>query len=105
MLFSFQQGSSSVVSWRVDLSKTECYWKGWFQGLSKLFLSSSVAVPKLLILAGTYTYVCENHMYMYVHTSMQKWTHAPTSSQLSFFFFFCACVCVQVLTGWTKILQ
>lgn len=36
--------------WRVDLRKTECYWEGWFNGLSKQFLST--AVPKMLILAG-----------------------------------------------------
>ncbi|XP_074598145.1 protein phosphatase methylesterase 1 [Brevipalpus obovatus] len=38
-------------SWRIDLSKTEPYWKGWFQGLSDLFLSSPVQ-GKLLLLAG-----------------------------------------------------
>lgn len=47
--------SSSVkdneYSWRIDLSKTEPYWKGWFQGLSDLFLSSPVQ-GKLLLLAG-----------------------------------------------------
>lgn len=37
-------------AWRVDLAKTEKYWKGWFQGLSKMFLTSSAA--KLLLLAG-----------------------------------------------------
>ena len=36
--------------WRVDLSRTECHWRGWFDGLSKEFLSPPV--PKLLILAG-----------------------------------------------------
>lgn len=40
----------SVFSWRVDLSKTEKYWEGWFRGLSALFLTCSV--PKLLLLAG-----------------------------------------------------
>lgn len=40
----------SVFTWRVDLSKTEKYWDGWFRGLSALFLSCSV--PKLLLLAG-----------------------------------------------------
>eukprot|EP00112_Aurelia_sp_Birch-Aquarium-sp1_P006690 Seg1733.1 transcript_id=Seg1733.1/GoldUCD/mRNA.D3Y31 product="Protein phosphatase methylesterase 1" protein_id=Seg1733.1/GoldUCD/D3Y31 len=39
-----------VYTWRIDLTRTEIYWKGWFQDMSKLFLSSSV--PKLLILAG-----------------------------------------------------
>ena len=37
--------------WRIDLSKTEPYWKGWFQGLSNLFLNSP-AQAKLLLLAG-----------------------------------------------------
>ena len=36
--------------WRVNLKETECYWQGWFSGLSKLFLTLSV--PKMLILAG-----------------------------------------------------
>lgn len=40
----------SVFTWRVELSKTEKYWDGWFRGLSALFLTCSV--PKLLLLAG-----------------------------------------------------
>uniref|UniRef100_A0A3P9QBC7 Protein phosphatase methylesterase 1 n=1 Tax=Poecilia reticulata TaxID=8081 RepID=A0A3P9QBC7_POERE len=40
----------SFYTWRVELSKTEKYWDGWFRGLSALFLSCSV--PKLLLLAG-----------------------------------------------------
>ncbi|XP_063058654.1 protein phosphatase methylesterase 1 [Engraulis encrasicolus] len=40
----------SLYTWRVELSKTEQYWEGWFKGLSALFLSCSV--PKLLLLAG-----------------------------------------------------
>ncbi|XP_045896526.1 protein phosphatase methylesterase 1 isoform X2 [Micropterus dolomieu] len=40
----------SIFTWRVDLSKTEKYWEGWFRGLSALFLTCSV--PKLLLLAG-----------------------------------------------------
>ncbi|XP_055082414.1 protein phosphatase methylesterase 1 [Periophthalmus magnuspinnatus] len=39
-----------VFTWRVELSKTEKYWDGWFRGLSALFLTCSV--PKLLLLAG-----------------------------------------------------
>ncbi|KAJ0061800.1 hypothetical protein NL108_012458, partial [Boleophthalmus pectinirostris] len=39
-----------VFTWRVELSKTEKYWEGWFRGLSALFLTCSV--PKLLLLAG-----------------------------------------------------
>ncbi|XP_072040987.1 protein phosphatase methylesterase 1-like [Amphiura filiformis] len=37
-------------TWRVNLSKTEKFWKGWFQGMSNLFLSN--IVPKMLVLAG-----------------------------------------------------
>lgn len=37
-------------TWRIDLSKSEQYWKGWFEGLSTKFLELNV--PKLLILAG-----------------------------------------------------
>ncbi|KAK9955464.1 hypothetical protein ABG768_015336 [Culter alburnus] len=39
-----------LYTWRIELSKTEKYWEGWFKGLSSLFLSCSV--PKLLLLAG-----------------------------------------------------
>ncbi|XP_067136169.1 protein phosphatase methylesterase 1-like [Centruroides vittatus] len=41
---------NNQFTWRIDLSKTEKYWGGWFEGLSEMFLSSSV--PKLLLLAG-----------------------------------------------------
>uniref|UniRef100_A0A8B9RG14 Protein phosphatase methylesterase 1 n=1 Tax=Astyanax mexicanus TaxID=7994 RepID=A0A8B9RG14_ASTMX len=41
---------SSVYSWKIDLSKAEKYWDGWFRGISNLFLSCNV--PKLLLLAG-----------------------------------------------------
>ncbi|XP_035773440.1 protein phosphatase methylesterase 1-like [Anopheles albimanus] len=37
-------------AWRIDLSKSEKYWEGWFSGLSQKFLD--VHVPKLLLLAG-----------------------------------------------------
>ncbi|XP_075876488.1 protein phosphatase methylesterase 1 [Nelusetta ayraudi] len=40
----------SFFTWRVELSKTEKYWEGWFRGLSSLFLSCPA--PKLLLLAG-----------------------------------------------------
>ena len=36
--------------WRIDLAKTEPYWRGWFSGMSQLFLGCNV--PKLLLLAG-----------------------------------------------------
>ncbi|XP_034615092.1 protein phosphatase methylesterase 1 [Trachemys scripta elegans] len=39
-----------LYTWRIELSKTEKYWDGWFRGLSNLFLSCST--PKLLLLAG-----------------------------------------------------
>jgi protein phosphatase methylesterase 1 len=37
-------------TWRVDLSRTECFWKDWFKDISKKFVSCSV--PKMLMLAG-----------------------------------------------------
>lgn len=37
-------------TWRIDLSRSERFWTGWFDGLSDKFLD--VPVPKLLILAG-----------------------------------------------------
>jgi len=37
-------------TWRINLSQTEVYWPGWFEGLSKKFLSCEP--PKVLILAG-----------------------------------------------------
>ena len=39
-----------VWKWRIDLARTEPYWRGWFQGLSARFLA--VAGAKLLLLAG-----------------------------------------------------
>ena len=39
-----------VYKWRIDLSRTEPHWSGWFQGLSQRFLTSPGA--KLLLLAG-----------------------------------------------------
>lgn len=36
--------------WRIDLSRTEKYWTGWFQGLSTAFLECTA--PKLLLLAS-----------------------------------------------------
>lgn len=37
-------------AWRIDLSKSEKYWVGWFEGLSEKFLDLRPA--KLLLLAG-----------------------------------------------------
>lgn len=36
--------------WRIDLSKSEQYWSGWFENLSSKFLD--LHVPKLLLLAS-----------------------------------------------------
>ena len=49
-VFLQPEDSSGECVWRVDLKETESYWHGWFEGLSKLFLS--LPIPKLLILAG-----------------------------------------------------
>lgn len=49
-LFVIQMKKESLFTWRVELSKTEKYWEGWFRGLSSLFLTCPV--PKLLLLAG-----------------------------------------------------
>ncbi|XP_050517786.1 protein phosphatase methylesterase 1-like [Diabrotica virgifera virgifera] len=37
-------------TWRIDLSKTEKFWPGWFKGLSQKFLD--LRIPKLLLLAN-----------------------------------------------------
>ncbi|KAJ8943428.1 hypothetical protein NQ318_020679 [Aromia moschata] len=37
-------------AWRIDLSKTEPFWTGWFKGLSQKFLD--IRIPKLLLLAN-----------------------------------------------------
>lgn len=48
--FDPQVKKESLYTWRIELSKTEMYWEGWFKGLSALFLTCPV--PKLLLLAG-----------------------------------------------------
>lgn len=60
-------GGPSEYTWRVDLSKSEIYWKGWFEGLSKLFLSCTVE-PKILILAGIHTHIMNTHALIH-HTN------------------------------------
>lgn len=45
----FQESVGRWV-WRTDLENSECFWKGWFSGLSSLFLS--VPAAKLLVLAN-----------------------------------------------------
>ncbi|XP_076052134.1 protein phosphatase methylesterase 1 isoform X2 [Oratosquilla oratoria] len=42
--------ASPKYGWRIDLSSTEKYWSGWFQGLSTKFLASYPS--KMLLLAG-----------------------------------------------------
>ncbi|KAH9512722.1 Protein phosphatase methylesterase 1 [Bulinus truncatus] len=42
--------SNHKYTWRIDLSRTEKFWQGWFEGLSQKFLSCEP--PKMLILAG-----------------------------------------------------
>lgn len=37
--------------WRTDLTASAPYWKGWYLGMSELFLS--VKAPKILMLAGS----------------------------------------------------
>lgn len=37
-------------TWRIDLSRSEKFWLGWFEGLSDKFLEAPI--PKLLLLAG-----------------------------------------------------
>jgi protein phosphatase methylesterase 1 len=37
--------------WRTHLEHSEAYWRGWYEGLSEVFLPCPV--PKLLLLAGT----------------------------------------------------
>lgn len=48
----FYQPESPKVGyqWRIDLTKTEHQWPGWFHGLSAKFLA--IPVAKLLLLAG-----------------------------------------------------
>lgn len=45
-----QPAENVGYTWRIDLSRTERYWTGWFSGLSNMFLACSPA--KLLLLAG-----------------------------------------------------
>ncbi|WOL12686.1 protein phosphatase methylesterase 1 [Canna indica] len=43
--------SKKCFTYRTPLEESEKYWKGWYEGLSEMFLSCPVA--KLLLLAGT----------------------------------------------------
>jgi len=45
-----EAGGKKVFKWRINLSKSEPHWVGWFKGTSKLFLS--VDPVKILILAN-----------------------------------------------------
>ncbi|KAF7639148.1 Protein phosphatase methylesterase 1 [Meloidogyne graminicola] len=50
-LICFENSSGKkMLRWRTNLAKTEPFWKGWFKGLSKLFLSCEAV--KVLILAN-----------------------------------------------------
>ena len=42
--------NAKKYTWRIDLSKSEKFWTGWFENLSDKFLD--IPIPKLLILAG-----------------------------------------------------
>ncbi|KAG5893759.1 hypothetical protein JTB14_001204 [Gonioctena quinquepunctata] len=44
------QEDGPQYAWRIDLSKTEKFWTGWFKGLSQKFLD--VRIPRLLLLAN-----------------------------------------------------
>lgn len=46
------QTDGPKYTWRIDLSKTESFWTGWYKGLSQKFLD--VRVPKLLLLANIF---------------------------------------------------
>lgn len=48
--FAYPHEMTSSYVWRIDLSKTEKYWTGWFKGLSQKFLD--VHAPKVLLLAN-----------------------------------------------------
>lgn len=48
--FAHPQQVTNAYEWRIDLSKTERYWTGWFRGLSQKFLD--VPAPKVLLLAN-----------------------------------------------------
>lgn len=45
------ESTGGCWQWRIDLLATERFWKGWYQGMSEVFLRCSA--QKLLILAGT----------------------------------------------------
>eukprot|EP01106_Pelomyxa_sp_JSP_P000904 TRINITY_DN1131_c0_g1_i2.p1 TRINITY_DN1131_c0_g1~~TRINITY_DN1131_c0_g1_i2.p1 ORF type:complete len:135 (+),score=38.75 TRINITY_DN1131_c0_g1_i2:56-406(+) len=46
----FVHDACGTLHWRVDLFRTEQYWRGWFENLSVEFLRAPGA--KLLVLAG-----------------------------------------------------
>jgi protein phosphatase methylesterase 1 len=45
-----EKENAKKYTWRIDLSKSEKFWTGWFENLSDKFLDTPI--PKLLILAG-----------------------------------------------------
>lgn len=46
-----RDGDGGAFTWKTDLHASEPHWRGWFEGLSELFLS--VPTTKMLMLAGT----------------------------------------------------
>ena len=46
----FTKMNNNRFYWKVDLLLSKKYWAGWFEGLTKSFLS--VKIPKLLVMAG-----------------------------------------------------
>jgi len=44
-------GRAAAFGWKTDLAASEVHWRGWFEGLSPLFLA--VPAPKMLMLAGS----------------------------------------------------
>lgn len=42
---------SDALVWRIDLTRSEPHWRGWFDGMSNLFLSAPTSA-KMLLLAG-----------------------------------------------------
>lgn len=46
------QNSAKKYTWRIDLSRSEKFWLGWFEGLSDKFLDCPI--PKLLVIYPFY---------------------------------------------------
>lgn len=48
-LVEVEENGNKIYKWKVDLMKSQVYWKDWFSNLTESFLS--VKIPKLLLLA------------------------------------------------------